>query len=108
MATCCAWLSGKEINHVAAFSAVTGKWHMEHLLQPVKGEITPAIGPGSVLYQAGNDFYAFSPQKGFGVCFASKTKSGEASISRTVIEVQQGNRLYVFGLKRESGRRVFR
>jgi len=93
-------LRGKEINHIAAFSAVTGKWHMEHLLRPIKEEITPAIGPGSVLYQAGNDFYAFSPQKGlWGVLHLEDKEPAKASISPTDIEVLQGNRLYVFSLK---------
>ena len=34
------------------------------LLKPVEDEINPVIGPGYALYQAGNDFYAFSSTEG--------------------------------------------
>jgi len=102
-------LRGTEINHVAAFSAFTGEWHMQHLLLPIKTmvggnavieEISPAIGPGSVLYQAGNDFYAFSSQKGaWGVLQLDGSEKAKAQMSSTDIEVLQGNRLYVFSLR---------
>jgi len=93
-------LRGKEIDHIAAFSAVTGEWHMQHLLTPIKEEISPAIGPGSVLYQAGNDFYAFSSQKGvWGVLHLDGSEKPKAQLSSTDIEVLQGDRLYVFSLR---------
>ena len=57
-------IKGKTIDHVAAFSPYTGEWSMQHLLKPVEEEINPVVGPGSALYQAGNDFYAFSARRG--------------------------------------------
>ena len=57
-------IKGKTIDHVAAFSPYTGNWSRQHLLTPVEEEINPLVGPGSALYQAGNDFYAFSAQPG--------------------------------------------
>ena len=56
-------IRGKTIDHVAAFSPYTGSWSTQHLLKPIEGEINPAIGPGCALYQAGNDFYAFTRGK---------------------------------------------
>jgi hypothetical protein len=90
---------GETIDQVAAFSAASGKWHTQHLREPIKDEITPAIGPGSVLYQAGNDFYAFSAQTAlWGVLHLEGKEPAKASISPLDIEVLHGNQLYVFSL----------
>ena len=59
------------------------------------------VGPGCVqhLYQAGNDFYAFSAKKGtWGVLHLDGNDEAKASIAATDVEVMQGNRLYVFSL----------
>jgi hypothetical protein len=92
-------IKGKTIDHVAAFSPYTGSWNKQHLLKPIAGEINPAVGQGCALYQAGNDFYAFSAKKGsWGVLHLEGNEEAKAAISPTDIEVMQGNRLYVFSL----------
>jgi RNA polymerase sigma factor (sigma-70 family) len=92
-------IKGKSIEHVAAFSPYTGNWSMQHLLKPIEGEINPVVGQGCALYQAGNDFYAFSAKKGsWGVLHLEGNEEAKAAISPTDIEVMQGNRLYVFSL----------
>jgi hypothetical protein len=91
-------IKGKSIDHVAAFS---GGWAVQHLLKPVEGEINPLVGPGYALYQAANDFYAFSAKAGkWGVLHLEGGEEAKASPSDTDIEVLQGNRLYVFNLAR--------
>ncbi len=93
-------LKGKAIDHVAAFSKYTGQWSEQRLLKPVAGVIQPMVGPGSALYQAGNDFYAFSAQKGkWGVLHLEGEAKASGSLSSNHIQVTQGNMLYVFGLK---------
>ena len=93
-------IKGKTIDHVAAFSPYTGEWSRQHLLKPVEEEINPEVGPGSALYQAGNDFYAFSARRGtWGVLHLEGHEEATATISPEDIEVMQGNRLYVFSLK---------
>jgi RNA polymerase sigma factor (sigma-70 family) len=93
-------IKGKTIDHVAAFSPYTGEWSRQHLLKPVEDEIYPVVGPGAALYQAGNDFYAFSARRGtWGVLHLEGDEEATATISPTHIEVMQGNRLYVFSLK---------
>jgi hypothetical protein len=94
-------IKGKTIDQIAAFSAHTGKWAVQRLLKPVEGVLNPLIGPGSALYQAGNDFYAFSAEKGtWGVLHLEGDEKSLSSVSSTHIEVRQGNMLYVFNLKR--------
>jgi RNA polymerase sigma factor (sigma-70 family) len=93
-------LKGKSIDHVAAFSSYTGEWSAQHLLKPAEEQMVPVIGPGSALYQSGNDFYAFGASKGtWGVLHLEGDEKAEAAISPTDISVYQGNRLYIFGLK---------
>ncbi len=93
-------IKGKTIDHVAAFSPFTGTWSVQHLLKPVEGQINPVVGPGSALYQAGNDFYAFSARRGtWGVLHLEGHEEATATTSPADIEVVQGNRLYVFSLK---------
>jgi RNA polymerase sigma factor (sigma-70 family) len=93
-------IKGKKIDQVAAFSPYTGAWSKQNLLQPVKEEISPLVGPGSALYQAGKDFYAFSARRGsWGVLHLEGDEEATATTSPTHIEVMQGNRLYVFSLK---------
>ena len=94
------FLKGKAIDHVAAFSKYTGEWSEQRLLKPVDGVIQPIIGPGAALYQAGNDFYAFSAQKGrWGVLHLEGEAKASGTVSTNHIQVMQGNMLYVFGLK---------
>ena len=70
------------------------------LLKPVEDEINPVVGPGSALYQAGKDFYAFSARRGtWGVLHLEGQEEPTATASPADIEVMQGNRLYVFSLK---------
>ncbi len=93
-------LQGTAIDHVAAFSKYTGQWSEQPLLKPVDGVIQPIVGPGSALYQAGNDFYAFSAQRGkWGVLHLEGEAKAGGTVSSNHIQVMQGNRLYVFGLK---------
>jgi RNA polymerase sigma factor (sigma-70 family) len=93
-------IKGKTIDHVAAFSPYTGNWTLQHLLKPIEGEINPAVGPGCALYQAGNDFYAFSARRGtWGVLHLEGNEEANASLGPNDVEVMQGNRLYVFSLK---------
>jgi RNA polymerase sigma factor (sigma-70 family) len=93
-------LKGKRIERVAAFSPYTGAWSMQQLLKPVEEEITPVVGPGSALYQAGDDFYAFSARRGtWGVLHLEGHEKATVTTSPTDVEVIQGNRLYVFSLK---------
>ncbi len=94
------WLKGKTIDHVAAFSVHMGVWSKHHLLKPVEEELTPVIIPGGALYQAGNDFYAFSSLQGkWGVLSLEGNEESRVSWSSSDIEVLQGNKLYVFSLK---------
>ena len=57
-------MKGETITEIAAFSATTGEWATQRLLKPVKEQISPVVGPGCALFQEGNNFYAFSAQKG--------------------------------------------
>jgi RNA polymerase sigma factor (sigma-70 family) len=88
------------IGTIAAFSAYTGEWSLFNLEGPHPDSIAPAIGPGSALYQVGNDFYAFSALAGkWDLLPLPAEPKARASISEKHIKVQQGDRLYVFGLK---------
>ncbi len=93
---------GKTIDQVAAFSASKGEWSTVKLSKPIDGSIAPVVGPGSALYQAGNDFYAFSAEAGaWGALHlpAEESAKPQAATSTKYITVQHGNRLYVFSLK---------
>ena len=93
-------IKGRTIDHVAAFSPYTGEWSKQHLLKPIDEIINPVVGPGSALYQAGKDFYAFSARRGtWGVLHLEGDDEATATVSPEDIEVMQGNRLYVFSLK---------
>jgi len=91
---------GEGIGAIAAFSAHTGEWSLYNLESPLLDTIVPALGPDSALYQVGNDFYAFSALKGkWDLLSLPADPKARASISEKYIQVQQGDRLYVFGLK---------
>ncbi len=93
-------IKGKSIDRIAAFSPFSGNWAGQTLLKPVQDELNPAIGPEWALYQAGNDFYAFSSRKGFwSVLHLDGDEQAVVATSAEDIEVMQGNRLYVFALK---------
>jgi RNA polymerase sigma factor (sigma-70 family) len=93
-------LKGKSIDHVAAFSMYTGTWRKQHLLKPVAEKLALIIGPGCALYQAGNDFYAFSARPGkWGVLHLEGDAKSRGMLSTHDISVVQGNTLYVFNLK---------
>ncbi len=94
------YLKGKTIDHIAAFSAYTGEWSTQHLLKAAEEQISPVIGPGSALYQVGNDFYAFSAKRGtWGVLHLEGKEEGTSTLSPTDVSVVQGNRLYIFSLR---------
>ena len=83
---------------------ITGEWSTVQLVEPVHETISPAVGPGSALYQAGNSFYAFSSQKGaWDVLQLPPARSPQekprSSLSPKYISVQQGNQIYVFSLE---------
>ena len=93
---------GKKIDEVAAFSGTHGKWARVKLTMPVEGSLVPHLGPGFVLYQAGNVFYAFSASKGEWATLevpADRADKPRASSNEKHILVQQGKRLYAFSLK---------
>jgi hypothetical protein len=95
---------GESIKELAAFSAYTGEWSTVQLAEPVHETISPAIGGSSALYQAGNDFYAFSSQKGAWDVLrlpagASPQEKPRSSLAPKYISVQQGDRIWVFSLK---------
>jgi RNA polymerase sigma factor (sigma-70 family) len=91
---------GKTIDQVAAFSPFTGNWVAQMLREPVKDGINPVVGPEWALYQAGNDFYAFSSRRGvWSVLHLEGKEQASVTLSGAAIEVMQGNRLYVFALK---------
>jgi hypothetical protein len=94
-------LKGKAIDHVAAFSMYTGTWSRQHLLKPVEGKISPIVGPACVFYQVGNDFYAFSARPGkWGVLHLEGDAKSTGMLSTHDISVLQGDKMYVFNLKR--------
>jgi RNA polymerase sigma factor (sigma-70 family) len=96
-------LRGKTIDHVAAFSRSTGEWKVQRLLKPAQEELTPYLLLGGVIYQVGNDVYAFSARTGtWGVLHLEGEEKPRVAPSPTDIEVLQGNRLYVFSLKHGS------
>jgi hypothetical protein len=95
---------GESIKQLAAFSAHTGDWSTVELAVPIQEAITPVVGPGSALYQAGNDFYAFSSEKGAWDVLrlpagTSQREKPRSSLSLKYISVQHGDRIYVFSLK---------
>jgi RNA polymerase sigma factor (sigma-70 family) len=95
---------GETIKQLAAFSAHTGEWSTVELVEPVREAIAPAVGPGSALYQAGNDFYAFSSEKGAWDILRLPTGTSprdkpRSSLSLKYISVQQGDKIYIFSLK---------
>jgi RNA polymerase sigma factor (sigma-70 family) len=93
-------IKGKTIDRIAAFSPFRGTWVGQTLLNPIEDELNPLIGPGFALYQAGNDFYAFSAVKGtWSVLHLERNESAVVTTSAEDIEVLQGNRFYVFAVK---------
>jgi RNA polymerase sigma factor (sigma-70 family) len=92
--------SGKTIGRVTAYSAYTGEWSSYELVNPVQGSISPLIGPDGAIYKAGNDFYAFSAPTGkWGLLRLPADQKATVAFSSTFIRIQQGNQLYIFGLK---------
>ena len=93
-------MKGETISEIAAFSSSTGEWATQRLLNPTKEQICPVVGTGLVLFQEGNNFYAFSA--GDGPLGRAQLPGGEkprAAVSSSDITVQQGNKIYVFPLK---------
>ncbi len=98
-------IKGKRIDSVAVFSPDRTAWMAQSLIRPIEDEINPIVGPGYALYQAGNDFYAFSASaptaNPWGVLHLEEGEEAKVvSMGSGAIEVMQGNRLYVFSLKR--------
>ena len=93
-------MKGETVTEIAAFSAMTGEWKTQRLLNPIKQQIVPVVGLGCALFQEGNNFYAFSAQKGlWGVLSLQGGEKPRASLSGTDIMVQQGNQIFVFPYK---------
>jgi RNA polymerase sigma factor (sigma-70 family) len=93
-------MKGETVTEVAAFSAMTGEWKTQRLLNPIKQQIVPVVGLGCALFQEGNNFYAFSAQKGlWDVLSLQGGEKPRASLSGTDIMVQQGNLIFVFPYK---------
>ncbi len=93
---------GKTIDQVAAFSARHGQWQRMKLRAPVEGSLAPHLGPGFVLYQAGNVLYAFSVERGaWAVLDLTEQKGDKPKVSSNEhhILIQHGKRLYAFSLK---------
>jgi len=88
---------GDLVSEVAAFSAMTGTWVRQKLLSPIKEQIAPAVGQGTVLFQEGNNFYAFSARAGkWDTLRLDGPEKPHASLNPSDITVQQGNRVYLF------------
>ncbi len=93
---------GKTIDEVAALSARHGLWQRMKLRVPIEGSLAPLVGPGCVLYQVGNIFYAFSAEKGAWAVLELPEEAKEKPRASTTTEhilVQQGKRLYAFSLR---------
>jgi hypothetical protein len=91
---------GKQIEEVAAFSAQRRAWATQRLRKPVQDDLVPLIGPTYALYQAGNDFYAFSDSTGrwdvLSLPEGAKVKIDDSRSDSSDIMVLQGHTLYVF------------
>lgn len=93
-------MKGEAITEITAFSATTAEWATQRLLNPVKEQIAPILSPGCALFQEGNNFYAFSAQKGlWDVLSLRDGEKPRASLTTTYITVQQGDQIYVFPFK---------
>ncbi len=93
-------MKGETITEIAAFSATTGEWATQHLLKPVKEQISPVVAPGCALFQEGNNFYAFSARKGiWDVLSLRDGEKPRANLSTSYITVQQGDQIFVFPFK---------
>jgi RNA polymerase sigma factor (sigma-70 family) len=94
------FMLGETITEVAAFSATTGEWATQRLLEPIKEQISPVVGPGCALYQEGNNFYAFSARLGlWDVLVLRDGEKPRAILSTSYITVQQGDQIFVFPFK---------
>ena len=93
-------VKGEVITEIAAFSATTAEWATQRLLNPIKEQICPVVSPGCALFQEGNNFYAFSAQKGlWDVLSLREGEKPRATLSTSYIAVQQGDQIYVFPFK---------
>jgi RNA polymerase sigma factor (sigma-70 family) len=91
---------GESVAEVAAFSAYHADWVKQRLLNPVREQISPAVGRSLALFQEGNNFYAFSASAGkWDVLKLDGGEKARATLDQTDITVQQGNRVYVFPLQ---------
>jgi hypothetical protein len=88
---------GETITEIAAFSAAIGEWAPRRLLKPIKEQISPSFGVGCALFQEGNNFYAFSVERGhWDVLSLQEGEKPRAGFSTTDITVQQGDQIFVF------------
>ncbi len=94
------FMRGETISEIAAYSALTDHWAIQRLLKPVKEGISPVLGPDCALFQEGNNFYAFSAQKGaWGVLSLPDGEKPRAQHTPGEITVQQGDQVFVFPVK---------
>jgi hypothetical protein len=88
---------GKVIEEVAAFSAQTRAWSTQRLRKPVQDDLVPMVQPQFALYQAGNDFYAFSVLTGgWDVLSLPEGAKIKIDVAQADIMVLQNNVLHVF------------
>ncbi len=93
-------MKGESIAEIAAFSATTGEWATQRLLKPIKEQIVSRVCQSCALFQEGNNFYAFSAEKGqWGVLSLPDGESLVPVSPRTGIMVQQGDQIFVFSVK---------
>jgi len=93
-------MKGESITEIAAFSAARGEWVAQRLLNPVREQIAPVIGPGVALFQEGNNFYAFSAIGSvWDVLRLPEGDKPRAALSTSDVMVQQGDQIFVFPFK---------
>ena len=101
-------VSGDDIRELAAISTPNqgnagprdyGKFIRHKLEKPVKGEIYPQVGPAMACYQIGNDVHAFSGATNSWASLATEgTEPPKVTQAPKAIIVEQGDKVYVFGL----------
>jgi hypothetical protein len=92
-------LKGESISQVAVFCG--DAWLVQELKEPAKGQITPIVAPGVVVYGSGRYVYAFSDPMGFwGVLELPEGTEARARFGfgnkTLMVEDTKNNRLHIF------------
>jgi hypothetical protein len=92
-------LKGESIAQVAVFCGDT--WLVQELKEPAKGQITPMVAPGVVVYGSGRYVYALSDAMGFwGVLELPEGTEARARFGfgnkTLMVEDAKNNRLHIF------------